>query len=523
MIKTIIVDDDIEMLTGLENIISWEEYGFKLIGKATNGKKALELVNKTNPNLIITDITMPAMNGLELIKEAKNLTEDIKVIMLTCHEDFDYAKEALELGADDYLVKYSLTDDKLIKVLKNIKSKIEIEEIKKNRLDKIKSNLKNNRQVLLQKFFLDIIENNYFSIEEIYKRSEQLDIKLPKNEYQLIGLFIDDYPLAIEKAKINKKHLIKFCIQNMIQEICDTLDDGSIFWYEKTAILIIDSAKIDNKMHEWVNDIEKFQSRVYKHLNLNISVCISDEYQNIKRISSAIKDLSELRNSYFYTGPGSLVREKKEFKNKLSVKESLLYIDELRLLLSSTDYNNIYQELNILFDRKEKNEYSPDSVRTFLRSLIIDIESTANHYGISLGEVYLNLDTFKEYKNLITRLIKQFYEKLSDTKNSSYRREIIEVMTYINRNIDKSITCEMMADYVNMNSSYFSRLFKQETGVSFSDYLINKRIQKATDLLMSTNLPVEEISIKVGIDNVSYFYRLYKKRVGKTPGYVRKG
>lgn len=520
MIKTIIVDDDVEMLTGLENIISWKEHGFEFIGKAVNGKKALELVEKLKPDLLITDITMPSMDGMTLIKKAKNIKQDLKAVILTCHEDFDYAKEALKLRADDYLVKYSLSAEDLIQVLDNIKSKIKIEESKKNTLARIESNLNKNRQVLLQKFFTDIIENKYISREDIYQRAKHLGINLPQGEFRLAGLFIDDYPLALLKAKINEENLIKYSIQNMVKDILDSKDSILFFWYERTAIIIIENSD-DNLKKKLINNIKQLQISIDKYLYIDISVCISNLLRDIKNISTAIEELIELRISYFYTGPGSLVRDKKDFKNKIDTKAYLMNINKLKLSLVAGDYENIYKELNNLFNTIAKQQYSPDSVRTFLRRFIIDIESTANHYGISLGEVYLNLDTFEQYRTLICNLIKQFQEKISDTNNNSYRREIMEVMKYINNNIEKGITCEMMADHVNMSSSYFSRLFKNESGVSFSDYLINRRVQMATELLMSTELPVEEISLKVGIDNVSYFYRLYKKITGKTPGDVR--
>ena len=127
MIRTLIVDDDIEMLQGLANIINWEDYGFSIVGKAENGFEALNIISEIMPDVVITDITMPVMNGLELIREAKKFKPDIKSVIISCHEEFNYAREAIRLEADEYIIKHTLTEDELIKVINTLKIKIQNE------------------------------------------------------------------------------------------------------------------------------------------------------------------------------------------------------------------------------------------------------------------------------------------------------------------------------------------------------------------------------------------------------------
>ncbi|MCL6459056.1 MAG: response regulator, partial [Gorillibacterium sp.] len=129
--KIFMVDDDIEMLNGLEAFVPWAEYGFQLVGKSNNAYDSLDEIKATKPDILVTDITMPGINGFELARECKAVLPDLKVVFLTCHEDFEYAREAFKLQAEDYLVKHTLTEEELLEKMLSLKTAIE--EQKRNR------------------------------------------------------------------------------------------------------------------------------------------------------------------------------------------------------------------------------------------------------------------------------------------------------------------------------------------------------------------------------------------------------
>ena len=345
MIKTILVEDDKETLEGLKNVINWEAYGFTIIGSVRNGTAALELIEKHQPDLIITDITMPGMSGLELISRAKKQLPKIKSIIISCHEEFEFAREAIRLQADEYLLKHTLTEETLV-----------------NCISKINTAITNENMQLLE----------FYGVEPQYRLTE-INIRFEK----------------------------------------------------------------------------------YSH---------------------AMKDAVRANDG------------------KLLIK------------IAST----LYKEIG--------DTFHPVPLRAMLSRLLVEIAMIMpDTHGISVTALQLK---YGNHDFLST--VEVMAEKLAKLKYSTTNPEIIKAIEYIHDNISEDISCKAAANHVNMNSSYFSRLFSKELGVSFSDYVLEKRIARAGELLSNTRHSVDEIASMVGIESVSYFYRIYKKITGKTPGDVRR-
>ena len=349
MIKVILAEDDVEMLEGLTNVIDWESHGFVVVGTARNGAEALNLVKQKQPDLIITDIDMPLMGGLELIREAKKLRPNIKNVIISCLEEFEFAREAIRLQADEYLVKHTLTDDLLIQVINGIKGKIN-------------------------------------------KETESIQ-----------------HQLRIDKTAWNSYQL-----------------------------------------DEWENLYNNY----------------------FPALSAAVKEMDAPKLS------------------KIS--------HEMLTCINSKDFH-------------------PSAKRAILSKILIELAlMLPDSRGISVEALQMRDDifTFEQGIGLIA-------EKIAASRYNTFNKDVLKAIEYIEGNLKGDISCKIVADKINMNSSYFSRLFKKEMGMSFSSFLLQKRIDKATELLAGTSYSVDEIVPMVGIESVSYFYRIYKRMTGKTPGESR--
>ena len=349
MIKVILAEDDIEMLEGLTHVIDWESHGFMVMGTARNGQEALNLVKRHLPDLLITDIGMPVMDGLELIREAKKIKPKIKNVIISCLEEFEFAREAVRLQADEYLVKHTLTDDVLLQVITGIKGKIDKE------------------------------------TEEFQKH------------YGVDATAWNSYQLA-----------------------------------------------------EWES--------------------IYNEYAPSLKTAVAQKDAPKLC--------------------KIS--------DEMMSNINS-------------------KEFHPNAKKAILSKILIELALVLpDSHGISIEALQLRDDSFT-----FRHGIELIAEKIAYSKYKTTNKDILKAIEYIEAHLKGDISCKIVADKINMNSSYFSRLFKKETGMSFSNFLLQKRIDKAKLLLSSTHYSVDEIVPMVGIESVSYFYRIYKRMTGNTPGEER--
>lgn len=315
MIRIVIIDDDIEMLTGLKEIINWEEYGYTVVGLADNGEKGLELIKKYKPEVVITDITMPAMDGLDLIENARQIVPDIKPVILTCHENFQYAKQAIKLRAYDYVLKYTLTKKNLIDIILNIKERIYQErEINAKKL-RIDEEIKHNRDILKQKVFMDLISLSSIdkNVSDIREEAEAFNVKLPDNSYILAGIFIDNYEISIKNAKVNDNKLLSLAMENIFDEI---YEDSSLYSYfpysdDMKFILFWGDIKNSNSLNVLLNSkLWQYQKYINERLNIETSVCISKIYDNIPRLNESFNECLQLRNEYFYKGSLNIVNEK---------------------------------------------------------------------------------------------------------------------------------------------------------------------------------------------------------------------
>jgi two-component system, response regulator YesN len=527
VIKVVIIDDDVEMLFGLKRIIDWEKYGYTVIGQAENGEKGLEIIKIYKPEVVITDITMPAMNGFDLIEKAKSIVPDIKPVILTCHEDFSYAKHALKLSVYDYVVKYTLTEEGLINIIMNLKEKIYSERNINARIITISEEIKHNKEVLKQNLLMNLINSNNTdpNLLNIYKEAEILNIQLPDNAFALIGVFIDNFELSITNSRIHSKELLAFGMENIFDDVCKVIGKYSFFNYSDDfkIILIWKNTEYDNMFDVTLNNtLQNYQKDITRFLNIETSICISSIYDDILQIHKAFKQCENLRNEYFYKGSLTIVTEEKVKWNSYTSLYSRYKNEWLKVLLENNT-ENIEKIMNFIrklsFEIVDSN-YSPGEVKKLFHSLIIDVKSAANKDGININ--YANgFDTFDACVKSLKDAVIIYSKGLQDALNGSFRVEIKKVLAYIDENLSGDISCEKMAEYINMNTNYFSRLFKKQIGVSFSDYVIKKRIDKAAYFLKYSEMSVEEIAELTGFVNVSYFYKAFKKVTGRTPGGIR--
>lgn len=523
MIKTLLVDDDIEMLQGLANIVRWEDYGFSIEGRATNGYEALNLITEIRPDVLITDITMPIMNGLELIREAKKFIPNMKSVLISCHEEFNFAQEAIRLEADEYLIKHTLTEDELIRVINNLKTKIQNEREQRDKLLKANRELNINKYVIREKFYLDIMDCNILRKEELSDRAALSNISLPGHNFRMVSFFVDNIDEVLKKCPIQEYELFKFSLLNIINEIIQGKSGITSFSYNKNAfaLLYCDNTADVPITQRIISVVKEIQNSVQSVLEFKPSACFSGVYSDILSLKKASGETETLRGSYFFKDSGEIVLARKEYKYSDSTALYKEFGPELKGFFSSHNRSEIVRCINKLFERIAEGEYSPAAIKSLLRRLIVDLEVTFGKYGINMESFQLKGDNFSSYKKIVEDTLEYVFKILSDARSVTSREEINRVIDYIETHLSEEINCESMANYINMNSNYFSRLFKNEIGITFSDYLINKRMEVATDLLNHSDYTIEEITTAIGIESISYFYRMYKRITGNTPGDIR--
>lgn len=524
MKRVLIADDELLVRIGLKSTISWEENGFVVVGEAKNGREAVELFEKFDPDILLTDIRMPVMNGLELIQELKARKSSLKAVILTHYDDFNYAKEAIKLGASEYILKSDLSQENLLTILNRLSDEI-------GRLNE--NDIQANSHANNEKF------NDADNVDRLFRRIVAGDYK---SKQELAGIlikiktFFKHRLYAVAVAKVFTDHLnelmheleregIKKSIENVSNQVFTENYISQIFCFNDDEIFYLlniegiqDSKKITEKVKNQVALLKK-NIMQFLEIDMNIGLSnVSESYENIPKLLEKARTALD----YCYFEPSGVV----VFDEGIGGYEAgcpKIHLDTIRNYIKTFEKGQLSDYIDNIFEElfKLKNI-------SFVREVFIDFLSYAkviaaelnlkNHPAFSeqkLSYMYFEkLQSFEMAKKYITDIFYELMDRTDENKSAKYSFIISKCIDYIRNNYHKNISLTDVADSVQISKSYLSLLFKQETGINFSSFLANYRIEKSKKLLRESNYKIYEIAEKVGFDNPYYFSKVFKEVTG---------
>lgn len=540
MTRVLIVDDELIVRVGIKTMIDWDKNGFEIVGDAADGEEALSKIFTLNPHIVLTDIKMPKLDGIELIKRIREKNKNIKIVVLSCYNDFDLVKQAMKMGASDYILKLSIRKEELLEVMNNLKIQIMDEFQKQNQVNTLYRRLNSNRDVIKEKIFRKIINCSYESENDVYKEAKDLNIRFAEGNYIIAVTRIAAY-LNKHKVINLERELLLFSVGKMIEEILEREQIGDVVSYNNGDFIVIFT--FDNSIREF-KQVENELGRVLNHIHnalktyLNIDVfsgVYDDIITEIKEIGKGYKCAVEAVEHCFYLNTASIVKYKDlHYSNLLHPYCCKSDEEEILSLFKIGEINKVKEKLNKIFDRLAEDKcIRPYEVKliciNILSSIWLFLKSFIDEEDISMP-LDINVSSYEiEQTDNISALRKLFYEILDVCENfrcirveNTYKNGIIKLKQYINENYRNNISLEQAASFLHVNKNYFCSIFKKETGETFYDYLIKVRINNAKFLLKNTNMKSYEISRAVGYENFNYFSTLFKKIVGLSPNEYRK-
>ena len=540
MIKVLIVDDEILIRVGIKSCIDWESNGFEIIGLAEDGQQALELIEKKKPQIVLTDIKMPHMDGLELTEKIKGQYPQIRVIVLSCYNEFDFIKRAMKLGADDYILKLSMQPESLLKVLNQAKIEIDSSEQERLQSGKHQRDMKINKSFLKEDLYKRAIDDA-ISGESLVKELKKLGSEMSFTQSGVICAQIDDYSHASTRSRLEDQYLLKISVTNIMEEIISSFCKGEIVEIGKGEFLII----IDyfGKIENYNRVIEEFcrsvNNALKNYLNITVSFGISKLWKNADNFKIKYTQATRALEQKFYYGRASILFYDK--KLELSDKLVLLNFDDEKTLVKFLENLNDEGAKGIIekyfANIHTLQESQPSKVRMaaveVLHSFIkvakkFEVEDELGRITTENGEnpvdMLMKSETILDISGWFTCIVKRFVDCLSNKRLSVERPEILKLKQYISDNIYEDITLEKATKITNMSKGYLSSIFKKETGESFTDYVNRLKMEEAKELIQRYGLKTYEVAEKMGFHDESYFSKLFKKYLGINPskvGYCR--
>lgn len=523
MYNILIVDDEPLILAGIISMINWEDYNCRIIGKASNGKQALEKIKELDVDMVITDINMPVMNGIEMIQEMIEVGLDATYILLTNLEDFNLVKKAMSLGVIDYLVKLELTEEILSETVKKA-----IEKCKKNRI--IKNYNSENQTSRQSKYDYTL---NFF--EEIINNNKSVELKYTPNyilnEYKdllIISVSLNyDYDTIIEDFDIvDKKRIISYLV-NVLNEIVRRFFKRNciIKGDDNTLMIIVSTYEVDNYIVSVTNMSEKIITVLNDYFGVSILIAISNKANSIADIEILKKQIINIIDYSFNNKALGIVFYNEDYIDYDEKKISLSsFKRNITLSLKQNNAAMFIENINKFIDILKKNKLSKTQGVEFCKKILNYIISAYE------DEVDKNINYFENFMDKINFMftihdITQFLLYISeevvkyiDKKKVNKSEKIIElVKAYVEENYKEKICLNKVSEDLNISTGYLSSIFKTSTGNNFSDYVSEVKIEKAKELIRTRYYMMYEISDMLGYNNPYYFSKVFKKVTGYTP------
>jgi len=537
LLKILIVDDEFLIRVGIKSCIDWEQNGFDVVGLAENGIQALELMDRVLPDIVMTDIKMPNMDGLELIHKIRERFPHVKIIVLSCHNELEFVKRAMKLGAEDYILKLSMEPAALLEVLNKTGELILLEREKYEKPDSVQTGTHINKYVLKEDLFKKFIDNS-INFAQLQKALIDIGIQMHFSKAAVICCGIDDYINAAARSRMEDQHLLKFSFLNILEESLSACCPVEISEIENGKYLLL--LKLENNFPNasYSDVVKEFcikaASAVKKYLNISVSFGISDETHDSMLIRERYEEASKAMNHRFYLGHECLVfySEMTGFTDKTPS----LGIQQERSLngcLESMDMEGAKAIISgFLNSLRLSRCYSPSGVRMAAIELLHSIHKTVKRFDLDRSfltakggqnpvEKLMNTETIMDMEYWFADHISRIAEYMTIGGSKEVRTEIVRIKSYILEHIAEDINLDKAAKISNISRCYFSTVFKKQTGESFTDYVNRIRMEKARELLLTLDLKTYEIAEKVGIPDEAYFSKLFKKFNGISPSKLR--
>ncbi|MCR8632829.1 response regulator [Paenibacillus radicis (ex Xue et al. 2023)] len=533
MLKVLIVDDDAVSRTVLKTMIHWESAGFYIMEDAHNGNHAVQLIQKETPDIIITDINMPGLNGIGLIEYLEKNFPQISIIALSAYDDFDYVRQSMKNGAMDYVLKHRLDASFLLNILNTARNSIHSYWNERDRQSNIDKELTTSKAVLRQTFIRKLLEGSLSDVEEITGRLHALDVKLETENLMVTIAEIDDFRLLEEKFSSQEVDVVLHTFMEISKEILKDWEKSVIVHMAKGKFAIIFSLGplkstmyIYNTLYTILNRV---RSEIKKYLNITACFGVSKVCTELTKLPQAYNHAETVLRDKFYKGKNSIFIESTPHKKD----ESFFCLDikdekAIYAALKNQDEKEVKSRLDVIFGKISSMRLGSKSTQMICAELINIVNKICKDTGIEIARLYTAEDIpynlIQKYETLmdIKAWVVNLYDKLIsmlrlmklESGLSNITKKAVE---YIHRNYSSDFSLKDVADFAGASSSYISRLFKEECRIGFAEYLNHVRVEYAKQCIENGELKLKEIVSSVGFNNYNYFFKVFREVTGMTP------
>jgi Response regulator containing CheY-like receiver domain and AraC-type DNA-binding domain len=525
MYKLMIVDDELVIRDGLKKNIPWGDLQVELVCEAGDGIEAMALYEEYKPNIVLMDINLPFNNGLDVAHEILTADPDAKIIIITGHNDFEYAQKALKIGAFDLLSK-PMDPSGICNTIRKACEALDTIRNQKLKSQDIQRLLEDSMPLLREKYVVSLLNSNFFAGEEqIMEKLKTLGIDMENWSYN-IAVLIPEMPdrrkaeeelLLVAAKDIVEEHLLKNNIKTFLYS--DNL----------YRMVLLFSYSEDGSNDSFDSLFINIKDKIRFYLNIDVFIGIGKETQSLDMLSYCYKSACEALNYVNIYGRNNVVNIKNV--NTIERNKSIYGGKDIDMIITSFKTGN-YEEfsdklnslVNIIIAASLGNL---ETVKRMFIELMAAILRACDELDIPFEHLFeaegpyakiLSFSNMLDLKSWILGICKDMINKAVEKRCKKVNRLIELAKKYINENYkNEDLNLKAVCEHVGLSNTYFCQLFYQETQLHFSDYINLVRIEAAKKQLEDSIMKIYEIAYAVGYNNPKYFNMIFKKVTGKTP------
>ncbi|MFP3126561.1 response regulator [Ectobacillus funiculus] len=518
MIRLLLADDEPIIIRGLKKLLPWQSLEVEIIGEVYNGLDLIAAVKEKAVDILVTDICMPGLSGVDVLKEIRELDLNTKVIFISGYEEFSYARDAMKHGAIDYLVK---PVDKVelervvlqtVSLIMKERNEISIQD-KLNRLEK-KDNLETSRN------YLDsLIEGELIAQGEI-------DIK---QDFFLYGPLFSVAILEIDRINNEnnswderERKLVTYSISNIMNEVILEEKIGTFYVKENRFVMIL------NHSADTFQFLSSLQEKINQFLHIEVSIGVGVSVNSLEEVHVSYETSKSALNTKYFLGFNQVIPYKEHKNRNLSEQDLFEYQDKIMECFMLNDFKQLEGSLSELLKNIKAFSFGNQSLAvSTCFSFVIILTQSLQKFAVNLSGWESDIQQIKSKMNetdsydglslVVENIISKLYQLLSDNNLNKETLIMIRVKKFIEEHYSEDITLETVASIAFMNPYYFSSFFKKHTKQNFKHYLTEVRMKHAVQLLLHSDMLIYEIAEKVGYKNPRQFSDMFRKTFGKLP------
>lgn len=523
-LRMCVIDDIKTVVQGIANQIDWASYGIRIAGTASNGEQGIDLIQETEPHIVLTDIRMPKKDGLEMTRQVLDMLPRTKIVFLSGYTDFDYAQEALRLGAFDYIVK-PYTPQKIIEVVLKAKQSVEEEMSETQRYREMERKLRESLPYLRQEYFQLLLQFPT-TPEQAKRRWDFLNIALERERFIVMLMEIDQFTEQTDTLPVQEVELIRFTVHNILEESLKEHTKGFIFRDHTNRFVAIfnppngiSAEAIAERCRENVNQYSRY----------TISIGLGEEVQEIHQISYSYSQAIAALSYNFYTGGNTVY----SYLNMSPVPQTLPRYSpekekELFYCLRSGNLQKAGSIVDELFEETIHASMPPapevvkgtcDELAFLINRVFSEKLTREEMEGIERQLYHItNLSSYKlkELQDKIKEMCRIGCEIIQKRHVEDANQAVEQVIAHIRQHTASNMTVNDYAKLVYLSGSYFANLFKKVTGMTVTQFVTSERMEQTKAMLLEGK-QVQEIAQALGYEDRRHFSELFKKHTGMTP------